>query len=311
VNLGNVKERVRDSLGAISGEIDTQVLNFIDDAIRDIHGAGRWPWDLDSGTFTSRADIVGTTTWTKGATTTVLDTGNVASQALADEYVGGLIKLAGANVYEVTAYVQSTSTLTLDSEIIDASGTASAFQFIQDKVTLGSDVESVIDVVDYLFPQVLGKRDGHTRQRLWPDPFVVIGGIPGEWWARGVDASGNVEIILYPPPDEDRAYAIEYWRRPRFTATDGDEMEAATGIPERFHPVIVAGAKYRAYEFEFEQDSVKAMAFGEFQRGLDNMRQFGRHNAGVARRLGSDRRRSRNPFGRQDSYWPTDRITGV
>lgn len=312
MNYGEVKQRVRDALGAISGEIDTQVANFIEDAIRDIHAHARWPWDRDALTFTTRGAIVdATATWTVGTTSVVLDTGNVASQSLANEYLNGLIKLNGANVYEISAWDQATATLTLDSEIIDASGTAAGAQIVQDMITLPSSVESVIDVIDYLFPRTLRKKTGHTRQRFWPDPFVAIGGLPFEWWIRGVDSAGDVRMVLYPPPSEDRTYQLEFWKRPSFPASDADEIESVTGIPERFHPVLVAGAKYKAYEFEFENDGVKAHAFAEFARGLANMMETGRPNAGAIRRLKSARVNRRDPFAPQDTFWPSDRVTGV
>ena len=311
MNYGEVKQRVRDSLGAVTGEIDTQVAAFVEDSLRDIHGHTQWPWDRDTLMFTSRADIVGTATWTRGTSTITLNTGNVASQSLADEYVGGLIKLAGANIYEIVSYTQASSTITVDSEIIDADGAAAQCQIIQDVITLPAAVESVIDIVDYLYPRVLGKIAGNLRQRRWPDPFEVIGAIPYEWYARGVDGSGNVRVVLYPPPDEDRQYQCEYWRRPVLPTQDSDEIEAITGIPERFHPVVVAGAKYRAYEFEFENDSVKGAAMMEFQRGLSRMMENGRPDHGTMRILKSNRIKTRSPFGRQTEYWPTDRITGV
>ena len=313
MNLGEAKQRVRDSLAAILGDIDTPVLNFINDAIRDIHAAGRWPWDRRGTTFTTRGDIAGTATWVQGALTVAISTGNPATQALANEYIRGLIKLAGANVYEITAWDQSTSTITLASEILEAStgGTPTAFQVIQDMVTLPATVESVIDVIDHLFPRVLAK---HVErwQRLWPDPFLVIGGLPDRWWAKGVDATGNVEIVLYPPPDTNRVYMVDFWRRPAFPTNDADDLAAVTGIPERFQPTIIAGAKYRAFEFEFETDTVKAAAYGEFQRGLANMRAYGRTDSGIQRVLRSDRVRVFSPFDRrQDEYHHTDRVTGV
>lgn len=311
MNYGEVKQRVLDSLGALSGEIDAQVVNFVQDSLRDIHAHTFWPWDRDTATFTSRGDIVATATWTQGQSAIVLDTGNVSTQARADEYVGGLVQLAGSNVYEVATYDQASSTITLDSEIIDASQSAAAVIIIQDTIVLPAAVETVIDVVDFLFPRVLGKVAGNLRQRRWPNPFEVIGAIPYEWYTRGVDAGGNVRLVLYPPPDEDRKYTVEYWRRPVFPTADSDEMEAVTGIPERFHPVIVAGAKYRAYEFEFENDSVKGAALMEFKNGLSRMMENGASDAGAMRVLKSGRVKVRNPFGRQTSYWPTDRITGV
>jgi len=305
VNFGEAKTRVQDAIGASSTELASQIGTFVSDIIRDIHASGRWPWDRRSEMFTARGAITGTATWTKGATTVTLNTGNVATQALADEYVSGLIKLS-TNIYEIDGWVQSTGVLTVSPAILDASGTTASVTIIQDMVSMPTDVETVIEVVDMAYPRVLGARAGNLRKRLWPDPFLVIGAYPYEWWTRGVNSAGDIELILYPPPNEDRMYQVEYWRRVQLPTVDGDELEVVTGIPERFHPVIVAGGKYRAFEFEFENEGVKAAAQAEFLTGLSRLRNFSRPDAGAIRQLRSGRSNHRS----SGRYLPTDRITG-
>ena len=307
MNFGEAKERVQDAIGASSTELTSQIATFVTDAIRDIHSAGRWPWDLRTEMFTVRGAITGTATWTKGAdpAEVTLVTGNPATAALAAEYVGGLIKLTD-NIYEIDAWNQGTGVLTVDPAVIDASGTAADVTIIQDMVALASDVETVLEITDMAYPRVLFGRVGTQRKRFWPDPFQVIGAHPYEWWVRGVDASGNIELVLYPPPDADRMYQIQYWRRVQLPTSDGEELEAITGIPERFHPVIVAGGKYRAFEFEFENEGVKASAQSEFYSGISRLRNFSRQDAGAIRRL----RSGRENFRSSNRYLPTDRITG-
>lgn len=301
MNFGEAKTRVQDAIGAGSNELTSQLGTFVTDALRDIHAAGRWPWDRKASTFSVLEDVKTTVSGSHSIGADHIHT--VATHV--SGYDNGLVKIGG-NVYDIVSWVSTNNKLTVSPDLITTPVVGDSVQIIQETVSLPSDVETVIDVIDMAYPRVLSGRAGNQCRRLFPDPFLTLGAFPYEWWARGVDSSGNIQLVLYPPPDEKRVYQVEYWRRVQLPTSDSDELEAVTGIQERFHPVIVAGAKYKAFEFEFENEGVKASAQGEFLAGISRMRNFSRADAGAIRSLRSDRSR----FVGRNRYLPTDRITG-
>lgn len=301
MNFGEAKTRVQDAIGAGSNELTSQLGTFVTDALRDIHAAGRWPWDRKASTF-SVLDNVETTV--SGSHSIGADHVHTVATHV-NGYDGGLVKIGG-NVYDIVSWVSANNKLTVSPDLITTPVVGDSVHIIQETVSLPSDVETVIDVIDMAYPRVLSGRSGNQCRRLFPDPFLTLGAFPYEWWVRGVDSSGNIQLVLYPPPDEKRVYQVEYWRRVQLPINDSDELEVVTGIQERFHPVIVAGAKYKAFEFEFENEGVKASAQGEFLAGISRMRNFSRADAGAIRFLRSDRSR----FVGRNRYLPTDRITG-
>ena len=56
MNFGEAKTRVQDAIGAGSNELTSQLGTFVTDALRDIHAAGRWPWDRKASTFSVLED---------------------------------------------------------------------------------------------------------------------------------------------------------------------------------------------------------------------------------------------------------------
>ena len=110
-----------------------------------------------------------------------------------------------------------------------------------------------------------------ARRRLWPDPFQSIGADPRYCWARGVDSVGNLELGLYPPPVTDRVYFFEYYRRAVHPVAGSDAIEAITGLPVKFHPILVARAKDYAFEHERENGDVRSRAELMYIEGLSRM----------------------------------------
>jgi len=299
VNLGDMKDRVRQSLGAASDELTSEVLRFIIDSLLDIDKAGRWPWNRSTETVTARGRLSFNATWTK-ATTTVTTDGDVtgvASQADADLYVGGLIQLNGSNIYEISAwtYASGNDTITVTPAIIDATASAAtACLAIQDNLTLPLTVSSVKSVTDMLLPRQLVPQPSENHSRFWPNPFELLGAWPERWFTRG-SSSGAVELVLFPPASEDRVYFIDYYQTPTLPTSstlDAIEMDALTGIPEKFHSVVVAGAIAKALQFDYENIEQVGMWKAEFQLGLRDMRKYARTDVGKVHAMGSSKFRS-------------------
>ena len=307
MNFGELQTKIRESIGAVAGELDTEIAGFANDAIADLHSESHWPWNRDSTSIRAMVVLSGTCTYTNGLTSVVLNTGGATTTALAALYQAGVIQLAGGSIYEVTAYDQGTQTLTLDSEIVEADALSAdgVYSFAQDTITLPSNVATVIQVVDHLTPCVLEMIPTHKRKRRWPDPFLGVGSRPDSAWVRGVSPTGHIEMGVYPPPSENRTYYIEFWSRLALPASDSDELEAATGIPERFHPVLVARGKMKAYEFEDESDSKRSLAAAEYFQGVTRMKQHCKPDVGAVLQMQSGRRN------RSSHYDDHTEITGV
>jgi len=296
VNYGDIKTRVSDAIGGNDGtDLVPEIARWVLDAITDVHSVTQWPWDKKQTTIRIRASVTGTATWTLDDLSIVLDTGNVATQALADEYTNGLI-LMGGEVYTVDSYTQATSTIVPSAPTVTA-GTALAFTMIQDLHTLDATVESVVEVVDLKNNRRLRAIGPNARHRMYPDPFDSLGAQPQDWWVRGVDDLGNVELGVYPPASVDTLLLVEYYRRPVLPSADGDNIEAITGIPDRFHPVIVARAKSKAFEFERENGDVRARADFEYDQGIRRMKALADADTGRLLQAESDRISAyRNPL---------------
>lgn len=304
MNFGKLKQKIRESIGAATGELDDEIEGWATDAIEDIWAeVPRAPWNLKSGTFLARGRLAGTATWTLGQDSIVLNTSGVATQVLADEFVNGLINIG--NHYVVTSYHQPSQTVRTATEIIDASGAASAYTFIQDMNTLPAVVDQVFTVRDLLQPRPITMLNGNQRRRLWPDPFLSIGADPREAWVRGVDEFGRRELGLYPPPSADRVYFFEFYRGAALPTKDEDELEHITGIPRHFHPVITARGKIKAFEFERESGQPRALVDFEWANGIKNMRKFRGANAGALRQVESDRVNRSIIFDNPDIREPT------
>ncbi|MFQ5380016.1 MAG: hypothetical protein ACE5EF_00125 [Dehalococcoidia bacterium] len=307
MNWQELQDQARLAIGAVAGELDAEIIDFCQNAILDIHAEGRWPWDRDSVSIRAEKLISGTCTYSQGATTVTLDTGGVSSQATADLYDHGLIQLEGGSTYTISAYSQATQSVTVDTTIVDASKAAAAgtYEMIQETIELPSNVEAVIELRDQLDSVVLREIPRDKRSRLFPDPFDR-GTLPTHWWIRGVSPSGNLLLAVYPPPAVDRAYQVEFWRRPVLPTVGTQELEAVTGIPARFHPVVVARAKAKAFEFEDAGDTKRALAEAEYITGIQRMKRYSRASVGGTRQRMSTR--TRRPFWGFDDHVE---ITGV
>lgn len=291
MNWGELKSRIMEAIGAVTGELDGEIEGWAQDAIDDLHSENRWPWDRKSTSIKAHSYLTGTCSYQVDLFAITLNTGGLAASANETQYDGGLIQLEGGNIYEITDYNQSTQSVTVASAITDATkaGATGSYQMIQDTVTLPADVESIVEIYDALDGHTLRPIAHHERRRMFPNPFDGIGNYPTHYWTRGVDSTGAIEVGIYPAPSEDRTYTLEYWARAAYPTNDADELEAVTGVPRRFHPVILARGKAKAYEFEDENESKRAFCEAEYQRGVQRMREFCRPDAHAHRQFKSDR----------------------
>lgn len=281
MNLGEVKDRVRDSLGE-PVDLDDEILRWIIDALSEIHASSRWPWDQDTITQLARGvltDVDGD--FTKGGTQ-LTNLTNQPTQEVATDYVGGLVRLSsGGNIYEITSWNTAVGIMQVATEIVDPTATGSSLTIGADLITLNTDIESVQIVQDQEQPRNLQHRR-QTWTRFYPDPFALLGSRPVAWDTKGVDAAGDVQMRLFPMPSEDRIYYITYHARPSLPdsgTADSVEIEALTGIPKRFHKIIVARAIYEAKKFDFErQDQIPELA--EFLDGIGRMKKYADTSAG-------------------------------
>ena len=318
MQLGDIKSRVRTSLAEPS-DLDAEILEWIQDALLEIHSEGRWPWDMKDGTVLSRGVLTTVTgTWDPAAghgaaADQIVVVANEPVQAIADDYVGGLIRLSGAgNTYVISTWDVATNLITIEpgtTGIIDAAETAGTMEIAEDLISLPSNVASVDTVVDHLnFRPLNNRREAWAR--FWPDPFTFLGSEPVDWGTLGVDSSGNILMRLFPLPDADKIYYLLYHARPTVPVTataDTVEMEALTGIPQQFHKVIVARAIYESKKAEFERVT-QIPEFGEFKDGIARMKKYAKSSHGKIEVLQSDRFRhnSRDLFRRFPNYYQVD-----
>lgn len=297
----DVIRRVQQAIGETTDQ-DTPIDDWIDDAIAEIYAESDWPWKYDSTIVVAKGAIQDLTAdWTVGGVALTNLTNEPATQALANNYVEGLIQLAEGHVYEIESWVLG-GTMTVTPAIIEATAVAGATTIIgHDVVRLPSTLETVMNVTDNEQPLNMSRRKV-PHNRFYPDPFSVIQTLAYEWGTNGVDSNGVVRLVIWPPIDTDRNYMIHYRKKPVFPTADGDDLEAVTGIPAQFHRAIVAYAIYEAKKDEYERPDQNG-EYLDYQRWIIRMKKFAKSDAGKIYVLQS---RTRQPMYRHQVTLPSD-----
>jgi hypothetical protein len=255
LTLADLQNEVYAHTGIASTDTDTNgttmsanVLRWLNYVQQDIQSRWPWPWAYGREAVATIPDYTTGTVSVSASGTTV--TG--ASTAWTTTHGDGtyFIQFAGSNDwYRVSARVSTTS-LTLE---IAFQGTAnlSAVTYILRKFlySTSSTADEIIDVRNWGTPIKLIQCDLRTIDLINP---MVQSTSPGYAYLMfGTDASGNLQFIPYPFPNDQRLFEFRTKKRP----TDFVLTTDSPSIPNKYAHVIAWGgiALGFAYLRKFEE----------------------------------------------------------
>src|SRR5882672_3969223 len=204
----------------------------------------RWPWPFmeSSEQFATVSDYTTGTASVNNGSTTVTGSGTAwtTTQANGQYY----IQFAGSNDwYNVTARASGTS-ITID-QAYQPTANASGVAYILRKFyySLSSSCDRIISVVNWNTPLKLIEINMRTVNELNPNPQSTNTSYGYMPW--GYDSSGNVVIIPYPFPTDNRLFQFKTLKRP----TDMVGDSTVPSIPNKYAQVLAWGALVIAFGY--------------------------------------------------------------
>ena len=131
--------------------------------------------------------------------------------------------------------------------------------------SLASDAEKVMDITISGAKWLL---DHVTREDLDNlDPARTATGTPYYWTEAGRDASGYLQIELYPVPDAIVTLGYNYRKASTDLSNDSDKSI----IPAKYHKVLYLGALAQCYDYD--QDPSSITYWTQYDNMVETMRQ--------------------------------------
>lgn len=223
-----------DHLGLDSTDVNnqTRVKRWINYSQQDI--CARWPWPF----MESFEQVPTVSDYTTG--TVSINTGSTSGTGSGTSFTstqtGYYIQFKGSNDWYQFTFASGTS-FTIDQPY-QPSTNASSVTFILRKFyySLSSSADRIYSIVNWNTPLKLIQIDMRTINDLRPNPFSTNTSYGYTPW--GYDSSGNIQIIPYPFPSDNRILQIKTMKRP----TDMVASTDAPSLPNKYAHVIAWGA---------------------------------------------------------------------
>lgn len=224
--FSDLEQETYDHLGLTSAD-QTRVDRWLNYIQNDLCSRYPWPFMESSEQISTVADYTtGTVTISSGSTS-----GTGSGTSFTSTQTGYYIQFSGTNDWYLFTQVSGTS-FTIDRAYTPTTN-ATNVTFILRKFyySLSSSCDRIISIVNWNTPLKLIQTDIRTMNDLNPNPQSTNTSYGYTPW--GYDSSGNVQIIPYPFPSDNRIFQIKTTKRP----TDG-----AVSIPNKYAILIAWGA---------------------------------------------------------------------
>lgn len=280
MNLSDIRDRLADVYGDISGAQDTFYNRIINDAYRKLCTMADWWWLTDTAVIRSNAPV---TTFTADCTQ---GTAEVVITSSAANFTQRSWCKAPNRTYQIIAN-SPTNTLTLDANWIDATSSPVSLVCWKDTYALSTAVRFVKQVTCRNDPNFAPLRqvppteiesfgtDLSDYSTEFADRYAVI---------MDPDATGvndNYMIRFFPPADETAEYMVEY----QVAVSDIADDTATAIIPREYDPVLVDMARLELMVVEGEDpDRIQTMQ-QQVNMGLTVMRKEQSRRGGVHHRF--------------------------
>ena len=209
---------------------------MVNEAMRDIMQARYWRCREKEWSFQTVAPYsTGTVTIDAGTPTIVTGSGTSWSSSNVTAALARF-RITNANNYYFVSTVDSATQLTLSSAHDSSAAAGSTYEIVQDIYNLGSDVDAIRSVRQFTSPLYIPIGEDTVMDEWQPDP--TSDGSPHVVLFFGRNASGLVQVRLYPIPDSKFTVRLKGWRTFADMSADADTPGSGV-IPDIFHMVFV------------------------------------------------------------------------
>jgi len=210
----------------------TRVKRWINWVQQDL--CARWPWPFmaSSEQIVTVSDYTtGTVSINSGATS-----GTGSGTAFTSTQTGYYIQFKGTNDWY--KFTQTSATAFTTDQAYQPSTNASAVTYVLRKFyySLSSSADRIINIVNWNTPVKLVQVDLRTMTEL--NPLAQATNTTYAYIPWGYDSSGNIQLIPYPFPSDNRLLQVKTTKRP----TDMVAGTDAPSIPNKYAHVISWGA---------------------------------------------------------------------
>ncbi len=205
----------------------TRWINYVQQDI-----CARWPWPF----MESREAIVTVPDYSTGTvsinsgSTTVTGIGTTFTTTMgAGQY--WIQFVASNDWYKITAFTSATS-ITVEEPYQGTSNLISSGYIIRKKYySLSSACDRVVDILNMATPLKLIQVDPRTIDDLRPNPQST--NAPYGYLMWGIDPTGNIQVVPYPYPSDQRVFELKTLQRP---------VDGAVSIPNKYAHILAWGA---------------------------------------------------------------------
>jgi len=236
----------------------TAVDQALNQAIREVMRAKRWPEVMSRAFFNTVAAYSTGTVATVGTTSVTLTTGTWPTDVASGKY---RFALSVSDPWYQVATRSSGAIILLSDAYIDADVTASSYIVYKSHYSLAYNVDRVEEIWLHKDGESVNLDNAATDERVSDFLHYPSGpGVPTHYYNMERDSSGYRQILLGPETPDD-VYRIEYTYK-RKAIPD----VLAGNLDESRWPVVLARASSILYEPEFYERHLSAQA--EYERLL-------------------------------------------
>lgn len=248
-----LQTEVYDQLGLDSADANNIVrvkrwLNYVQQDL-----CARWPWTFmeSSEQFATVSDYTTGTASVNNGSTAVTGSGTAwtTTQGNGQYY----IQFSGTNDwYNVTTQISGTS-LTIDQNYQPTANAVNVTYILRKfYYSLSSSCDRIISVVNWNTPLKLIEINMRTVNDLNPNPQSTNTSYGYMPW--GYDTSGNVAVIPYPFPTDNRLFQFKTLKRPVDMVNSGD----VPSIPNKYAHILAFGATAVGFAYLRKFDMAQA-----------------------------------------------------
>lgn len=279
ITLKQLESRLRGKLGIVP---PASTRDIIREALRQIYDDAEWGCFFQETYIRTPALITGIANMVQFSQSVVVD---AATKALIDAITVDQVSIIERQLritsptqtdrafwYNITAYDETTGTLTLDVPFHDITNAAAQIQIVKvfysaPQIDIGTptspNVVTDFKRLEYVVSPYLNRRlllDVSLNQLHMIDPSRIRTGDPRAFVTHSFDSDGNPRFEMYPVPIFERILRIQYLRNGIVPQKDTDQ------VPNIFsQALILARAKIEAYEYAIaNQEELKLNGTGRF-----------------------------------------------